>query len=131
MARKGWESLSPGYRARMERAGVSRTAYESGASLRAARGHSKTPERPTARISREQYPEYFTKRQRLIQELQAKKQRIFGQSDKWDARKSADRIREKPASNALLQAAIDADEEDIWDSMRGEESDYAYLFYYH
>lgn len=38
MARKGWESLSEPYRARLKRQGITRPAYEGGASLHKARG---------------------------------------------------------------------------------------------
>lgn len=44
MARKSWDSLTPTYRHRLERGGVTRSQYESGASLKAARGHRATPE---------------------------------------------------------------------------------------
>jgi len=40
--RKGWDELSEGYRSRLVKGGVSKTDYESGASLKSARGH-KTP----------------------------------------------------------------------------------------
>lgn len=39
MARKGWGSISPGYRERLERGGITEQSYESGASLSEARGH--------------------------------------------------------------------------------------------
>jgi len=42
--RKGWQSLSPGYRSRLERKGITKAQYESGVNLSAARGHAKTPE---------------------------------------------------------------------------------------
>lgn len=45
--RREWEALTPAYRRRLERGGISREAYTQGASLRAARGHATTPERPT------------------------------------------------------------------------------------
>lgn len=65
MARRTWDLLSANYRRRLERNGVTRSAYESGASLSGARGHAKTPERPErARKHPEQYPEYTRKRQR-------------------------------------------------------------------
>lgn len=44
--RRDWEALSESYRRRLERGGITRSAYESGASLSAARGHAKTPEKP-------------------------------------------------------------------------------------
>ncbi len=40
MARKGWDALSPGYRGRLQRQGISKETYESGASLQKARGHT-------------------------------------------------------------------------------------------
>lgn len=39
MARKGWENLSESYRKRLGKAGISKSAYDSGASLQKARGH--------------------------------------------------------------------------------------------
>lgn len=60
MSRKGWNLLSPGVRSRYERAGVSRGEYESGTSLAAARGHGKTPERPSrAKKSPNRYRGYL------------------------------------------------------------------------
>jgi hypothetical protein len=56
MARKGWDTLSDGYRRRLERGGVSRTAYESGSTLAKARGHKSSGveafKRRTATFSR-------------------------------------------------------------------------------
>lgn len=46
MARKTWGALSENYRKRLERGGITKQAYESGASLSSARGHAATPERP-------------------------------------------------------------------------------------
>lgn len=41
--RKGWDKLSPGYRRRLERNGITRRHYELGGSLVRARGHFPTP----------------------------------------------------------------------------------------
>lgn len=38
MARKGWDALSPAYRRRLERGGITRSSYEGGANLQKARG---------------------------------------------------------------------------------------------
>jgi hypothetical protein len=46
MARKSWDELSPGYRRRLERQGIGRLQHLAGESLRGARGHAETPERP-------------------------------------------------------------------------------------
>ena len=37
---RNWNSLTPAYRKRLERSGLSKAKYESGADLRAARGHA-------------------------------------------------------------------------------------------
>lgn len=50
--RKGWEQLSPAYRQRLERQHIGKQAYESGESIRAARGHSITPERLSGYVGR-------------------------------------------------------------------------------
>lgn len=42
MARKSWDELSPSYRARLERKGITREAHASGTSLQRARGHGNT-----------------------------------------------------------------------------------------
>ncbi|QUH03825.1 hypothetical protein HUO13_26105 [Saccharopolyspora erythraea] len=60
--RKSWESLSDAYRRRLERGGISRQAYESGASLSAARGHRSTPERPADAVRNPgRYAEYLAR----------------------------------------------------------------------
>jgi hypothetical protein len=62
--RKSWESLTPKYRARLSRGGVTRGQYESGASLAKARGHGATPEHPReAARHPERYREYNRKRE--------------------------------------------------------------------
>jgi hypothetical protein len=47
MARKRWEDLSPPYRRRLERQGITKSGYESGVSVTGARGHARTPEKPS------------------------------------------------------------------------------------
>lgn len=61
-ARKGWDQLSPAYRRRLGKAGVSERDYASGRSIKAARGHAFTPERPRqAARNPEMYPKYVAK----------------------------------------------------------------------
>lgn len=54
---RNWEALKPTTRRRYERAGISRSDYMSGMSLKAARGHAQTPEHPGRKIApgQEQY----------------------------------------------------------------------------
>lgn len=62
--KRDWLSLSPKYKARLERSGVTAEAYESGtANLRAARGHAATPEHPQQAFRRpDLYPRYIRRR---------------------------------------------------------------------
>jgi hypothetical protein len=67
--RKGWDELvndngeSTAYRRRLERAGITRAAYENGASLKSARGHKHTPERPQqAQRNPQRYEKYLQSR---------------------------------------------------------------------
>lgn len=74
--RRVWSSLSPAYQARLKRAGITKRKYESGASLSAARGHSKTPEHPRdAARKPEKYPEYVEKAKGLQKEVEGKRTR--------------------------------------------------------
>lgn len=72
---RDWESLSDSYRHRLERGGITRTEYESGANLSAARGHG---------LSREA----------LIEQIQNAKSDLFGGSRKWNGDKSEKHIRQ-------------------------------------
>jgi len=60
--RRPWESLTPAYRRRLERGGISRAHYESGTPLTTARGHATTPERPDRLDRRAEYAAYRAKR---------------------------------------------------------------------
>lgn len=74
MARGTWASLSGPYRQRLERSGIGREAYESGASLSGARGHGATPERPGAGAEKPEYRPYYE----LRKEINTLKKEIFG-----------------------------------------------------
>lgn len=52
MARKGWGQLSPTYRARLERGGITASSYATGASLASARGHGSTPEKAITSVEK-------------------------------------------------------------------------------
>lgn len=62
--RRTWESLSPDYRGRLSRYGITKSQYESGRPLRGARGHGATPEHglKDARKNPKRYGEYIRKR---------------------------------------------------------------------
>lgn len=72
--RKSWESLSPAYRDRLSRGGITKSKYESGASLSKARGHAKTPEHPREAIKNPQkFPGYKPKKEPKVSEEDNKK----------------------------------------------------------
>lgn len=131
MARKGWDELSPAYRQRLERGGITPAQYAAGASLSKARGHAKTPEHAERNIDRLKYPEYFSRRQDLIRLLQQKKEALFGGSSRWDSERSMQNIRSKPISNTQLQWAVEkADYGDLIDAIRDSPETYKFLLYH-
>lgn len=65
--RKGWDSLSPAYRARLSRHGITKSQYERGRPLSGARGHGGTPEHglksiPKGKKAQKKYGDYIRKR---------------------------------------------------------------------
>lgn len=129
MARKGWDQLSDAYRKRLEKGGISKTAYEGGASIKKARGHSKTPERPIG-YSPKQFPQYAQKRGSLERQVQQRKEELFGDSPRWNSQKSLRHIRERPPTLAKLRWMLDASPEDIWDAIRQEPEENHFLTYH-
>lgn len=79
MATRDWGRLTPAYRARLERRGITRSSYEAGVSLSAARGHAATPERPE-RASRnpDKYRDYLGRKADLIERVKQRKERLWG-----------------------------------------------------
>jgi hypothetical protein len=129
MARKGWASLSPSYRARIEKAGLTQADYEAGTSLSRARGHANTPERPSS-YDPAKYQKYNSKRKQLTQQVEQRKEQLFNDRPRWDKGKSDRAIREKPPSIAMLKWALNASEEDIVDAIREDSETYRFLCYH-
>ena len=139
VARKGWDQLSPNYRVRLERAGISAKDYTAGISLSKARGHSQTPEHPTDKISKTKYPTYYAKRQQLMRDFVAKKQRLWGalQNEyrrngrrRYDPTRAVENVRDGKMSNALLEWALSADEGDLIDGLREDPETFAFIGYH-
>lgn len=61
--RKGWDTLSPGYRKRLESKGITKARYDRGHKLDIARGHGETPEHgiKEARKNPVKYRKYLRK----------------------------------------------------------------------
>lgn len=128
MARKGWESLTPNYRKRLESKGITRTDYEAGVSLTAAR-RGNTPEHPQ-RYNPQKYPEYHARRTALMQKVADRKRQLWGDSPRWDDQRSEQHIRQKPITNKMLTWFLKASEEDLVDAIR-QSSDTFYFIGYH
>lgn len=129
MARKGWNSLSPAYRDRIEKAGLTRADYEAGTSLSRARGHGQTPERPSS-YDPQKYQKYDAERTRLTRLVEQRKEQVFGDSKRWDRRRSDRAIREKPPPLTLLRWALAAEDEEIYDAIREDPETYQFLGYH-
>lgn len=131
MARKGWQSLSPGYRARLEKAGISQGDYDGGQSLQSARGHKNTPESPRS-YDPNKYTKYHQERTKLERDLAAKLDQVFGHSPSWSASKSNHNIREHPPSLKQIRWALNASEEELLDAIREDTSqtEYRWLHYH-
>lgn len=132
MAARNWDALSPAYRHRLEKAGITKGAYQRGASLTAARGHKETPERPERAISNpERYKEYLSRRRRLETRVISKKEKMFGNAKKYSRKRSAANVRNAPMH--LLKKFIEDPEpfEDMDLYAWEEDGDEENILWYH
>jgi hypothetical protein len=127
MARKGWASLSANYRARLEKAGISKRDYEQGQSIRAARGHAQTPERPS---QAKNFPTYHAEQTRLINTMVARKNAFFNTSPKWNPVRAAKPFKDNPPSIKLLRVWSKMSREEWLDEIRTEPDTATYLGYH-
>lgn len=75
MARvRDWSALSQTTRERYQRNGITESVYESGASLRAARGHANTPEHPEQGRNRPEFESYY----QLREDVRQLKREVWG-----------------------------------------------------
>lgn len=84
---RNWDSLSSAYRARLQRSGISRSQYESGVSLSAARGHARTPEHPQdayKQSGRQKYKDYRRERHGLVDQVVARKRELWKSRGRWN-----------------------------------------------
>jgi hypothetical protein len=95
--RRVWETLKASYRARLERGGITKSQYESGANLKAARGHATTPE--NAREYQKdpgRFKEYRQRRKAIIDRVVAKKKEAFEWTLRWNEENSGNFVRNPP-----------------------------------
>ena len=128
MARKGWNALSSGYKARLQKAGITRKDYEKGSSIQAARGHSQTPERPTQKSGN--FTAYQSERDRLTRRVVDLKQAFFGTKPVYNPTKAVARFKKDPPSMASLKAWSRLTKEEWIDAIRTDPTAGAYLGYH-
>jgi hypothetical protein len=136
MARKGWDDLSPAYRDRLSKAGISESAYNQGESIQSARGHSQTPEHPRS-FNESRFRGYANEREALTRDLERRKAELFGSAAKdpkhgvrWNPERSSKNIRDKPPPLAKLRWALRADPEELLDAIREDPETFSFLGYH-
>jgi hypothetical protein len=129
MARKGWDSLSPAYRKRIAAAGMTKEDYERGGSLRKARGHAHTPERPALHDPKK-FPQYESKRQQLANVINAKKVQYFSQAPKWNPLRAKALTLTPGVPLWRLEKAAGQTEEQWIDEIRRDPEAWAFLGYH-
>lgn len=133
--RKPWSELSESYRDRLSRKGITPQMHAAGESIRAARGHAKTPEHPQEGLKEpEKFRDWFNERQKLIAIVQKRKAKMFRGSNKYNARNARKYVSEgannNPPSMKLLRWAATADESELMEDMTSGDEDYSFLFYH-
>jgi hypothetical protein len=110
--------------------------HRAGESIRAARGHERTPEHPKEGVTQPQkFPEWFTNRQALVRRVARRKEQLFGSSPKWNGRRNLKVVNEgtdgkHPPSIAKLQWAIDATDDEIMEAIESGDIDDSFLYYH-
>lgn len=134
--RKPWESLSEAYRERLQRQGITPREHAAGGSLKAGRGHGKTPEHISEGIAHpEKYPEWFNKRSALVARVARRKEQLFGRAARWNGRRSKKIVDtgadgSHPPSNARLRWALEASDDEIMAALESRDLDDSFLFYH-
>lgn len=125
--RSRWEDLSAGYRERLERHGITPEAHARGETIKSARGHEHTPEKPQY-ANRQEYPRYTAERDRLIRDFIQRKEELFGESRRFSRQRSEDNVRNNPPPLSLLRWALKASKDELLDILRTRMSDARYRF---
>ena len=152
MARGTWESLSGPYRKRLEKAGITRRDYESGASLQRARGHAETPEHPErlppppAAGANDKYKRSRDKIKRTIDYIQDFKRSKWAPPYRgvapYNEKRSEMAVKKDPETGRhrgvkdlqFIKAMVDIAKKDTWLGWHGIvalQPDYTNAFYYH
>lgn len=129
---RNWDTLAGSTRSRYERAGISRSSYESGVSLKAARGHAETPERP---MEATKHPERYESYVSLRNDIRELKRELYGTSPRYNhnsqvkgSKRHLEIVRE------ILEAKVDFNGswDEFWEeNPQWSRDDYAEVEHYH
>jgi hypothetical protein len=133
--KRQWSQLSANYQRRLRAAGVSKEQYESGVSLKKARGHENTPENSSHR------------RRILANKMFEKKKRVFGDRISWNEQEAKRIILHgssgakgdpvEPLSNDDMEFLLEMDDYEYEEFIDGldydatEDQKYAAAAFYH
>lgn len=134
-SRKSWDDLSPKYRARLERGGITRSTFAT-ADKSAARGHKATPEHPQEAILKpHKYERYVQDRSDEMRQVIARKERIWGHRPKYKRGRSARAVTEpNPVTKKLptiqaMRAFLRMSDDDIAE-LDWRDDEWWFLFYH-
>lgn len=117
---RNWETLKPATRKRYMGAGISRSDYMSGMSLKVARGHGRTPERPSRRKPQVGQEQYWVNK--IVTEA-------FGSDFKFRGPKTVG-VGDVPVPTVEeLEMVLEMDPEDVRD-LAGEGVHWSWLWYH-
>jgi hypothetical protein len=127
---RNWDSLSSSTQHRYSRAGVSRSYYESGGSLKAARGHASTPERPEQAA---RHPERFESYVSLREDIRSLKRQLYGSKYNEGHKERGGRAHLQKVREILrLKLSYDGSWDEFWDDYPDyDRDDYGDVEYYH
>lgn len=135
--RKSWDELSPEYRKRLARHGLTPAKHAAGESIRAARGHANTPERvPTTDANPQKWTDYWARKDDLVGQFVRKKERLFGHEVGYHDRRAENAVRDVDIPTDLLRWALRASEIQLrqYASLAATDPEefgqYAFLFYH-
>lgn len=135
--RRVWSALSQSYRTRLQRKGVTQAQYESGVSLKAARGHAQTPESPTEYARHPgKFPGYRNRRKPMADRIAEKKRLIFGDRVRFNEERSTRYVKEgatdiRPPTMKQLRFldGLSLEEFDDFQYEHREDDDWNFLWY--
>lgn len=133
--RKPWESLSQSYRDRLTKKGITPEMHSRGASIKAARGHEHTPERPTQSRGKKEYSDYNSRRRSLVSQVNRRKQQLWGDTHDYHPARSR-RITdsgsdsEHAPSLSKLQWAANATDDELERMAASKDEEYSFLWYH-